>query len=86
MTRIDVEIDVDDMYWDMSRFEKQEMMEKLYEDGYMPKELQEELDGRQPGTNLEQELSNLLDKIWDNRKFINNNDLETLKHLSKKGL
>jgi hypothetical protein len=61
-------------------------MEKLYEDGYMPKELQEELDGRQPGTNLEQELSNLLDKIWDNRKFINNNDLETLKHLSKKGL
>jgi hypothetical protein len=32
------------------------------------------------------ELSNLLDKIWDNRKFINNTDLETLKHLSNKGI
>jgi hypothetical protein len=86
MARIDVEIDVDDMYWDMSRSEKQEMMEKLYEDGYMPKELQEELDGRQPGTNLEQELSDLLDAIYSNKMFLNNDDLETLKHLSKKGL
>jgi hypothetical protein len=85
MARIDVEIDVDDMYWDMSRSEKQEMIDKLYEDGFSPKDLPESIN-REPQTYLEHDLCDLLDKVWDNRKFINNTDLETLKYLSNKGV
>jgi hypothetical protein len=89
MARIDVDIDVDDMLWDMNRLEKQEMADKLYDHGYVPNKLQDELDqvlDRQASGNTEVELSNLLDAVWDNRMFLNSNDLEVLKHLSKKGL
>jgi hypothetical protein len=87
--RVDVEIDIDDIYWDMSRFEKQKMADVLYDDNIIPKELKSEVtmwESRIPQTNLEKELSNILDKVWDNRIFLNNDDLETLKHLSKKGI
>jgi len=89
MARIDVEIDVDDMYWDMSRSEKQEMAEKLYEDGYIAEALQDELDGvvdRQPSGYNETELHELLNKVWDNRMFITEEHKEVLRIMSKKGL
>lgn len=89
MARIDVEIDVDDMYWDMNKWEKEEMAEKLYDDGIIPKALQphaDALDERIPETNLERDLSDLLDKIWSNRLFLTNDDIQTLTILSKKGI
>ena len=89
MARIDVDIDVDDMLWDMNRHERQEMADKLYDDGIIPSELQDmadELDSRLPETNLEQELSNLLDKIWSNRLFLNNDDIQNLTVLATKGI
>ena len=85
MASITVDIDLDDLMWDLSKWDKQRLADKLYEDGFVPKEI-ETIDAREPGTPLEYELSDILDKIWDNRKFINNDDLETLKHLSKKGI
>jgi hypothetical protein len=89
MVRVEVDIDVDDIYWDMSRLEKQEMADKLYDDGYVPKELKHDLDeieNRTPNGNSEDELNNLLDRVWSNRMFLNSNDIEILKHLAKKGL
>jgi hypothetical protein len=89
MARIDVEIDVDDMYWDMSKWEKEEMAEKLYDDGVIPKALQpyaDALDERIPETNLERDLSDLLDKIWSNRLFLTNDDIQTITTLAKKGI
>jgi hypothetical protein len=90
MASISVEIDIEDILWNMSKWDKQNMAEALYNDGIVPKALQADLDeieGRNGvQTYLEHELSDLLDKIWNNRKFINNTDLETLKHLSNKGL
>lgn len=85
MASITVDIDLDDLMWDLSKWDKQRLVDKLYEDGFVPKEV-ETIDAREPGTTLEYELSDILDKIWDNRRFINNDDLETLKHLSKKGI
>ena len=35
---------------------------------------------------LEKELSEILDKVWDNRRFISNDDLDVLKYISKKGI
>ena len=43
MARIDVDIDIDDLMWSMNKWEKEEMAEKLYEDGIVPKALQAEL-------------------------------------------
>ena len=89
MARIDVDVDIDDIYWDLSKLEKQELADKLYEDGYVPKELEEDLsiaEGLIPDSSTEQELYYILNKVWDNRRFINSNDLETLKILAKKGI
>jgi hypothetical protein len=73
----------------MSKYEKQELADKLYDDGIIPKELKAEVavwESRVPQTNLEKELADILDKVWDNRRFLNNDDIEVLKQLSKKGL
>ena len=89
MASISVDVDIDDLMWDMSKWEKQEMADALYDDGIIPKELKAEVtvwESRIPQTNLEKELADILDKVWDNRRFISNDDLEVLKHLSKKGL
>jgi hypothetical protein len=86
MVSIDVEVDIDDILWNMSKWDKQNIVDTLYEDGIVPKGLPEEIDVREPETYLEHELSDLLDKIWNNRKFINYNDLKTLKYLSNKGI
>ena len=89
MASISVDIDIDDLMWDMSKWEKQEMADALYEEGIIPKELNAEVavwESRIPQTNLEQELAGILDKIWDNRRFIDNEALDMLIFLSKKGI
>jgi|688.fasta_scaffold1838839_1 hypothetical protein len=89
MARIDIEIDVDDMYWEMSKREKQEMADKLYDDGYVPEALQsvtDRLEDRITETNLERNLSDLLDKLWSNRLFLTNDDIQTITTLAKKGI
>ena len=89
MADMNVSFDVDDLIWGMDKYEKQEMVDSLYDDGYVPNNVKKDLDlviDRLPLTPLEQELSDLLDKIWDNRNVINNDDLEIIKHLTKKGI
>jgi hypothetical protein len=73
----------------MSKYEKQEMADALYDDGIIPTDLNAEVavwESRIPQTNLEKELSEILDKVWDNRRFISNDDLDVLKYISKKGI
>jgi hypothetical protein len=89
MARIDVDVDVDDILWSMSTWEKQEMANALYDDGVTPEALNKQLDvisDRYASTNLEQELSDLLDKVWTNRLFLNNDDIQTITALSKKSI
>ena len=89
LNKIYVSFDVEDIIWGMDRYEKQDMVDSLYDDGFVPSNVKKDLDlviDRLPLTPLEQELSDLLDKVWNNRNVINNNDLEILKHLSKKGI
>lgn len=89
MARVDVDIDIDDLMWSMNKWEKEEMAEALYDDGVIPIALQNveaEISNREPSTNLEQELSSLLDAVWSNRLFINHEDFSTLRELSKKGI
>jgi hypothetical protein len=89
MATFDTDVDVDDMLWSMSSYEKQEMADALYDEGIIPKQLGRdvaEAEDRIPETNLELELHNILNTIWSNRLFLNNDDIQTLTQLSKKGL
>ena len=42
MSYITVDVVVDDVLWSMSRNEKQELVDELYDDGYIPKQVQKE--------------------------------------------
>ena len=89
MADMNVSFDVEDIIWGMDRYEKQDMVDSLYDDGFVPSNVKKDLDlviDRLPLTPSEQELSDLLDKVWNNRNVINNNDLEIIKHLAKKGI
>lgn len=82
-----IDIDIDDILNDMSGWECQELADSLYEDGYIPKQVQVGSDSLLDGaeTYLEQELSNTLMAIWSNRLHLTNSDKEILKTLSRKG-
>ena len=38
---INVDIDIEDMLWEMSKREKQQLADDLYDDGYIPKPFQD---------------------------------------------
>jgi hypothetical protein len=89
---MDINVDLDDILWGMSDWEKQEMCDNLCDDGYTPstqsiddiKSFFFEVEGRI--THNERELLDILIKIWYNKHFINNKDIEQLKIYAKKGL
>ena len=41
MSYVSVDVDIDDVLWGMSSSEKQELVDDLYEDGYIPKPFQD---------------------------------------------
>jgi hypothetical protein len=87
MPSINVDVDISDLLWDLHRDEKQELVDELYDEGFVPKELKHLAgEGRDVGTYLEQELSNILNDIWSNRLFLTNDDIQNLKQLSTQGI
>lgn len=44
MSSVSVEVDIDDILWGMTSRDKQELVNDLYDDGYIPKQVQKELD------------------------------------------
>ena len=86
MATIDVEIDIDDILWEMSTSEKEDLCRELIQYGYGPgpedfkdfndMELDEVL---QAETYTETELINLLKDIWTNRHFIDHKLVDELR-------
>jgi hypothetical protein len=58
---ISVSIDIDDILWGMSDREKQKLIDELYEDGFIPEELESELN--QPTHAAEAPFVEALDKL-----------------------
>lgn len=52
---ISIDIDIEDIVWNMSDREKQELVDELYDDGYVPKQM-----------GVSESESNLLDITWQN--------------------
>jgi hypothetical protein len=82
---INVDVDIDDILWELSSNQKQELVDDLYDDGYIPAEVKEfELFNGSPQTHNETELLDILTTIWGNKRSLTQEDINTLTHLSRK--
>ena len=81
---ISIDIDLDDVYFEMSKYDKEKMVQWLAEDGYMKSVT--EISWPYPQSATEVELIQSLQDIWNNRNSLTNNDFTTLNFLGKKGL
>ena len=85
MARVEMDLDIDDFLCECSSFEKQRIMDSLWQDGYAPKGSFEDGFEMIAESASEQFLKECLENIWKNRMFINNEDLESLKYYTNKG-
>lgn len=82
------DVDVNEIINSMSEYEKQDMVDELYDEGYVASQLNADntsMIGTDAQTTSEFELADILFKVWENKKFINNDDIQTLVRLTKKG-
>ncbi len=82
---MDIDIDWDDFLYDCSSNEKQKIIDSLYDDGYVPKNMDDDEFKMEAESNTEVELIQTLRNIWNNRLFLNNKDLEELNYYANKG-
>ena len=40
MASVSIDVDIDDILWNMTSYEKQKLVDELYADGYIPKQVQ----------------------------------------------
>ena len=83
MATIDVEVDIDDILWEMSTLEKEDLCQQLIEDGYGPElDLTLDVDLKyvfNPGTYTEHELVRLFEDLWENRIHIDHKLVDELR-------
>lgn len=82
---IDIDIDWDDYLYECAAWEKQKMIDSLWQDGYTPQGVSEDEFDMIAESTSEKFLKECLENIWKNRMFINNEDLESLKYYTNKG-
>lgn len=81
MTRISIDVDIDDVLYNLSYREKQKLVEELYDDGFVQTQI-----SRDDSNN------NLLDVMWtesvtkllNNRHMLTSEDEEIIKKISNK--
>ena len=61
MGSISVDIDVDDVLWGMTSRDKQELADDLYDDGYIPKQVQKVVE---PDDNFSVACKKLMGQSW----------------------
>ncbi len=72
------DIEIDDIMYGLSRYEKQELIDELYEAGYIPKKLDKELD--YDGSDWNDSVKKLLDNRWK----LSKEDEETILRITNK--
>ena len=80
---LNVDVDIDDILYELSRSEKRDLFDALKED----LGVEDMVDGDEVivGTTTEQELFDICNKIYENRNSLTNEDKVLLIKLSKKG-
>ena len=62
MSTISVDVDIEDVLWGMSSSEKQELVDDLYDDGYVPKQVQNIVGD--DGDEWDEQVKKLLGNKW----------------------
>lgn len=61
MPYINVDVDLDDVLWELSSKEKQELVDDLYDDGYVPKQV---TDYENPKNDFDTACMKLFGQAW----------------------
>lgn len=59
-----IDIDINDILWQMCSYEKQELADDLYDDGYVPKQLGGVHPDDVPMDEFDKEVSKLIGNAW----------------------
>jgi len=59
-----IEFDIDDILNSMMGYEKQELVDELYEAGYVPKELENAIPSKDPLTDFDEQVLKLVGNSW----------------------
>lgn len=87
MSWISIDVDLDDIYREMSRYDKEKMAEWLYEDGILDKHPNPDIRSLIKGNEEsfgEEQLRNNLTKLWNSCHRLSNEDEETIRKIANK--
>ena len=72
-----IDIEIDDIMYSLSSWEKQELVDELYENGYIPKNNSEK-------TNIDNEWNEQVNKLFNNKWRLSKEDEETILRITNK--
>jgi hypothetical protein len=82
MAYINVDVDIDDVLWNLSSHEKQELVDDLYEEGYIPKQIEKK---ENPLVSVGECFFNeALDKLKGNWNRLSNEEEQTIINIAKR--
>jgi len=78
MGHVNVDVDIDDILWSLSSYEKQELVDDLYDDGYTPTQL----DKKQ--SKSDDDWDEAVEKLKGNKWRLSKEDEETILRITNK--
>ena len=75
-----IDIDIDDIIYGLDRFEKQSLVDELYDDGYVPKQLEGTLADDEDGDDWDEQVKKLRGNKWR----LSKEDEETILKITNK--
>ena len=76
---VSIDVDVEDIIWGMSKWEKQEMVDSLYDDGFIAKQL-----GVHPDDKVTSDFDIEISKLLGNDWRLSTEDVEIIMNICKK--
>jgi hypothetical protein len=85
MASINVDVDIDDILWDMTNREKQELADELYDSGYVPKQVKAIADREDAIQSAGQfDFDGQVQKLIGNSWRLSNEDVEAILKITNK--
>lgn len=82
MSYVSIDVDIDDVLWNMSDREKQKLVDELYDEGFTPKEIEKKLDP--PVSVGESFFNEALNKLKGNWNRLSNEEEQIIINIAKR--
>jgi hypothetical protein len=82
MAYISIDVDMDDILWDLSDRDKQKLVDDLYDDGFTPKEIKKKEDP--PAAAAESLFNESLDKLKGKWNMLSAEEEQTIINIAKR--